>query len=253
MSTIVTPGTRRPMRGVNPLYPSSDGKPMAENSLQYRWIVTLHGNIDAIFRADPAVFVAADNLVYPVEGHPEICTAPDVYVAFGRPKGDRGSYIVVEEGGIFPQVVFEVRSPSNSASEMARKLLFYDQHGAEEYYDFDPKRNRLEIYTRSAGQLDVVADVDGFVSPRLGIGFDLSGRELVIYRPDGEKFMTFQEITDARNAEQKRADAERERADAERERAARAETQVAVARRESARLRAMLRAAGIDPDQVPRN
>ena len=28
-------------------YPDEDGQPLAENTLQYRWIVTLHGNIAA--------------------------------------------------------------------------------------------------------------------------------------------------------------------------------------------------------------
>lgn len=60
------------------VYPDSDGKRMADNTLQYRWIVTLHGNLDAIFRDDPAVFVAGDHLIYPVRGNPTVCTAPDV-------------------------------------------------------------------------------------------------------------------------------------------------------------------------------
>ena len=81
-------------------YPDSDGKPLAENTKQLRWIVTLFGNLSALFRSSPTVFVAGDNLWYPVEGHPEIRVAPDVYVVFGRPKGDRGSYKQWEEDGI---------------------------------------------------------------------------------------------------------------------------------------------------------
>lgn len=92
-------------------YPDSDGQPLAENTLQYQWIVMIQGNLDLLFRHQPDVFVAGDNLIYPVEGHPEIRMAPDIYVAFGRPKGHRGSYRVWEEAGIFPQVVFEILSP----------------------------------------------------------------------------------------------------------------------------------------------
>src|SRR4030095_3541808 len=95
-------------------YPQSDGQPMADNTKQFRWIVTIQGGLDALFRADPQVFVAGDLLWYPVEGHPEMCMAPDVMVAFGRPKGDRGSYLQWQEGGIAPQVVFEIRSPGNT-------------------------------------------------------------------------------------------------------------------------------------------
>ena len=137
MNTLVERRTW-PMKGVDPNYPCSDGKPMAEGHLQYRWITTIQGNLEYLFRDDPAVYVAADNLVYPVEGNPAVCQAPDVYVAFGVEKVERGSFIVHQEGGVFPQVVFEVWSPSNNTPEMVRKLLFYDQHGAEEYYEYNP-------------------------------------------------------------------------------------------------------------------
>ncbi|MGL6095928.1 MAG: Uma2 family endonuclease, partial [Fimbriiglobus sp.] len=51
-------------------YPDSDGMPMADNTLQFRWIVTLKGNLDALFADRPDVCVAGDHLVYPVEGRP---------------------------------------------------------------------------------------------------------------------------------------------------------------------------------------
>ena len=73
------------------IYPDSDGEPMAENTIQYQYIVTIQVGLDAMFANDPDVFVAADLFWYPVEGRPDIKTAPDVMVAFGRPKGDRGS------------------------------------------------------------------------------------------------------------------------------------------------------------------
>ena len=73
-------------------YPSSDGKPMAENTLQWEWIVLTKSGLDTLFADRPDVFVASDLLWYPVEGQPKICIAPDVMVVFGRPKGYRGSY-----------------------------------------------------------------------------------------------------------------------------------------------------------------
>src|SRR5262249_25775618 len=58
-------------------YPQSDGQPMADNTLQFAWIVTIQGGLDALFHADPNVFVAGDLLWYPVEGNPRIRIAPD--------------------------------------------------------------------------------------------------------------------------------------------------------------------------------
>jgi Uma2 family endonuclease len=127
MSTLSQP--RLPIH-----YPDSDGQPMAENTLQFEWIVTIKENLDVQFRDDANVFVAGDLLWYPVEGHPEISTAPDTLVAFGRPKGYRGSYLQWEEGGSSPQVTFEVFSPSNRPGELTRKFQFYERYGIEEYY-----------------------------------------------------------------------------------------------------------------------
>ena len=123
-------------------YPDCDGEPMSDNTLQFKWIVTIKEGLDNVFRDDPNVFVAGDLLWYPVEGDPKTRTAPDTMVAFGRPKGYRGSYKQWVEGGIAPQVVFEVLSPGNRPSDLANKFAFYDRFGVEEYYVYDPDDGR---------------------------------------------------------------------------------------------------------------
>ena len=60
---------------------------MADNTLQFKWIVVIKEGLEALFRDDPDVFVAGNLLWYPVEGKPKIRLAPDAMVAFGRPKG----------------------------------------------------------------------------------------------------------------------------------------------------------------------
>ena len=64
-------------------YPDSDGKPMADNTKQFRWIQLYKGNLDVLFAPRDDVFVAGDLLWYPVQGQPKIRQAPDVFVAFG--------------------------------------------------------------------------------------------------------------------------------------------------------------------------
>src|SRR5262249_44933084 len=157
-----------------------DGEPMADNTKQARWIVVLFGNLAALFRAGEDVFVAANLFWYPVEGFPEIKNAPDVLVVFGRPKGDRGSYKQWEEDNIPLTVVFEILSPKNSVWEMDDKRDFYEEHGVEEYYLYDPDSNRLKAFVRRGEVFRRVRPADDFVSPRLGIRFDLSGPELVV-------------------------------------------------------------------------
>ncbi len=208
------------------LYPDSDGQPMADNTLQFEWIMTIKGNLDALFAERPDVFVAGDLLWYPVEGKPRIRRAPDAMVAFGRPKGYRGSYIQWREDGIAPQVVFEVLSPGNTLLEMAHKFDFYVTYGVEEYYLYDPERNELSGWLRHKDQLRPIDPLDGWVSPRIDIRFALGPDTLQIFYPDGRQFVTFTELSQqVERAEQGRQEAER-----------RAE-----------RLTDQLRALGIDP------
>lgn len=196
------------------VYPESDGKPMADNTRQFRYIVTIQGGLDALFKDDPNVFVAGDLLWYPVEGNNQLRVAPDVMVAFGRPKGDRGSYLQWREGNITPQVVFEVLSPGNTLLEMTRKLRFYERHDVEEYYVYDPDHGELAGWRRAGDILEEITPMEGWVSPRLGVRFNLEGVELIITRPDGRRFETFVELTARAEAERQRAErlAERLRA-----------------------------------------
>ncbi|MBX9584434.1 MAG: Uma2 family endonuclease [Gemmataceae bacterium] len=208
-------------------FPDSDGQPMAENTRQWEAIATLKGNVEAVAPAD--AFVAGDHLIYPDPTDPADRQAPDVYVAFGRPRGHRGSYKLWEEAGVFPQVIFEVLGPSNTADEMRAKQGWYFGHGAEEYYEFDPEAGTWlgVVVNPATGDPEPVGKMDGFVSPRLGIRFGFRPMELLVYYPTGEPFLTFQQLADARAAERRRADA---------------------AQTDNDRLRTLLRAAGIDPD-----
>lgn len=175
-------------------YPDSDGKPMSDNTKQFEWIVTIKGNLDLIFADDPNVFVAGDLLWYPVEGNNKIRQAPDAMVAFGRPKGDRGSYMQWKEDDIAPQVVFEILSPGNRRTEMAKKLVFYERYGVEEYYEYNPDTFELIGLQRNGDELEEIESLDGWVSPRLGIRFEPTPDTLVIYRPDGSRFLTYVEL-----------------------------------------------------------
>ena len=234
------------------VYPDSDGEPMADNTLQFQWIVVLKENLDAVLPD----FVAGDLLWYPVEGDNRTRRAPDVLVAFGRPKGHRGSYRQWEEGGVAPQVVMEVLSPRNTLVEMMGKLDFYRLHGAREFYVVDPANHELAVWL-DAGEGDGLTHVERgerFTSPLLGITFTVNG-ELQVFHADGRRFETFAEIMAARaaaGAERDAAQAERDAAQAGRD-AAQGERDAAQAERDAAvaeveALRAQLRAAGVDPD-----
>jgi len=218
------------------VYPDCDGEPMSDNTKQFRWIVTIKEGLEWLFKDDPNVFVAGDLLWYPVEGDNVTRAAPDAMVVLGRPKGDRGSYQQWRENNIAPQVVFEVRSPGNTQTGMDKKLVFYDRYGVEEYYLYDPDKGDLSGWLRREGRLDVIDQMLDWVSPRLGIKFNMLGTELQLYRPDGEKFATYVELATSREQEKQAKEQAQQQLEQEKVR--------------SQQLAAKLRQLGFNPDEL---
>ncbi|MGA2700446.1 MAG: Uma2 family endonuclease [Isosphaeraceae bacterium] len=210
------------------VYPEDDGEPMAENTVQFRWIVTIKEGLEKVFRDRPDVFVAGDLLWYPVEGQPETRQAPDAMVVFGRPKGDRGSYMQWVEGGIAPQVVFEILSPGNRYryKQSIKKFDFYQRHGVEEFYVYNPESFELDGWKRSAENLEEILEMNGWVSPRLGVRFDRSQGELILIDPEGQRFLTYAELALERDAIAR---------------------ELATAKEHAERLAAQLRSLGVEP------
>ncbi|MGK7896624.1 MAG: Uma2 family endonuclease [Xenococcus sp. (in: cyanobacteria)] len=197
------------------IYPDSDGQPMADNTLQFSWIVVIKENLELQFAEAEDVFIAGDLLWYPVEGNPKLRQAPDAMVVFGRPKGYRGSYKQWEENNIAPQVVFEILSPGNRFTQMLNKFQFYENYGVEEYYLYDPYQNDLQGWLRSQEQakLEAIESLNGWVSPRLQIKFELTTENWLIFRPDGEQFHSFVELGQLKEQEKQRAEQESQRAE----------------------------------------
>jgi len=211
------------------IYPDSDGKPMSDNTKQFELIVTIQGGIDALYKDNENVFVAGDLLWYPVEGDNKTRQAPDTMVAFGRPKGYRGSYQQWLEDNIAPQVVFEIFSPENRMREIFKLFKFYENHGVEECYFYDLKYNELIGWVRSDGKLNYIESIEGWVSPRLQIRFQTASGDLEIYRPDGQKFLSYVELSRQQELAQQQMEEQRQKAD---------------------RLSDKLREMGINPDEI---
>jgi Uma2 family endonuclease len=201
------------------IYPDSDGSPMADNTEHYEWIVKIKENLEILFASENDVFIAGDLLWYPVEGSVKTRQAPDVMVIFGRPKGKRGSYKQWEENNIAPQVVFEILSPGNRSQEMAKKLLFYQRHGVEEYYVYNPDKIELTGFILEQAWLEEIEEINNWVSPRLRIRFELTANNLEIYYPEGRKFLTSMELNQRAEHEYERAEQEYQRAEQEYQRA----------------------------------
>ncbi len=109
-------------------------------------------------------------------------------------------------------------------------------HNSRKCCIYDPDKVDFTGWLRQGESLELIEEVQGWTSPRLGIKFELEPDTLLIYRPNGEKFLEFGELDELRRAAQQRAE--------------RAELEVAVTKQDVAKLAAKLRELGVDPDRI---
>ena len=127
----------------DPLYPSSDGLPLAENDWQLKAIHDAFGVLDFRYLDRPDVYVSADLLIYYEEGNPRKSVAPDVFVVFGAAKHNRMVYKLWEEPKA-PDFVLEVASKNTWEQDLGRKRSLYAELGVREYWLFDPKNEYFD-------------------------------------------------------------------------------------------------------------
>ena len=124
-------------------YPSSDGKPLAENDAQHTAILYGIGALRVRYAGRRDVYVSGDLLIYYEEGNPRVSVAPDVFVVFGVEDRMRMNYKVWEEGK-GPDFVLEVASPSTWREDVGRKRDIYARLGVKEYWLYDPLGEHLK-------------------------------------------------------------------------------------------------------------
>jgi len=125
-------------------FPESDGKPMAETYPNVLQMVDLLQTLPALLarQGRGGTTVGGNQFVYynPANGRDNI--SPDVYVAFNRPGFAPSKWQTWVEGG-FPDIVFEITSPSTQRQDLSLspkgKRTLYARLGAREYYVYDPQ------------------------------------------------------------------------------------------------------------------
>ena len=122
----------------DPLYPSSDGLPLAENDWQLEAILDALATLKIRYRDRSDIYVSGDLLIYYEEGNPRRSVAPDVFVVFGAANHKRNVYKLWEEPKA-PDFVLEVASKNTWREDLGRKRALYAELGVREYWLFDPK------------------------------------------------------------------------------------------------------------------
>ena len=226
---------RRAPAAVPVEYPSSDGRPMAENDAQRNAITYAIGALTTHFKGRPDVYVSGDLLIYYEEGNPRVSIAPDVFVVFGVEDRDRLNYKLWEERRP-PDFVLEVASPSTWRDDLNRKRSVYERLGVREYCQYDPNGEHLPArlmgwrltpsgYVRQPVE---TAPGGGSTLRSRTLGLELRAapaRELRFRDPaTGRDLRSHEEEAEGRRAAEARADEEAEgrRAEAKARRAAEA-------------------------------
>ena len=176
-------------------YPSSDGKPLAENDAQLHAIHYAFGALLLHYRDRPDVYVSGDLLIYYEEGNPRVSVAPDTFVVFGVEDHKRMNYKVWEEGK-GPDFVLEVASPNTWREDVKRKPGIYAGLGVSEYFLFDPTGEhlspRLQGYRLVEGRYERLPAVES-IDRTLTLTSEVLGLEL---RAKGEEMRFHDSATD---------------------------------------------------------
>jgi Uma2 family endonuclease len=236
---MATAPKRRPA-AVEPPYPTTDGRPMAETDLYADLIIALRLTLRVFFAARTNVYVSGNLLVFYERGNRRRHVWPDVFVVRGVPNHRRVNYLIWEERRS-PQVVIEVTSASTRREDQTTKFeLYRDVLKVREYFLFDPYGEwlvpPLRGYRLWRGEYRPIEPVNGRLPSReLGLHLDPAPNWLRLWDPPTQAWLpTPMESVVTEQAARRQADAARERAEAEaeRERAARR-----AAEEENARLR----------------
>ncbi len=129
---------------VDPFYPDSDGKPMAESDPTRDYLIYAVEVLKLYFAERPDVYVSGNLFIYYEQGVKDAVVSPDVFAVFGVEKRDRKSYKVWEEGGVTPDFILEITSESTRHTDRVEKRRIYAELGVAEYWQYDPTSDYLD-------------------------------------------------------------------------------------------------------------
>ncbi|WP_404783558.1 Uma2 family endonuclease [Altericista sp. CCNU0014] len=161
---------------------------------------------------------------------------PDVFIVLGAEKRNRRSWAIWEEGGKYPNVVIELLSSATAAVDKnEKKQLYQDVWRVPNYYWFHPQTMEFAGFTLNNGRYEPIPPTEqGWLwSEQLGLFLGVYNEQLRWWTEQGELIPLPEEQVQQAKEQERRA---KEEAQQERQRAE--------------RLERLLRAQGIDPDQL---
>jgi Uma2 family endonuclease len=183
------------------IYPSSDGKPVAETYDHLYAILTTLEVLRMYLKGTQAT-VLANQFLYYVQEFPKLRVAPDVMVIYDVEPGGRDNYKVWQEKQV-PKVVFEMTSKGTQAEDKENKKSLYEGIGVQEYWLFDPKgewiEQKLQGYKLRPDGYELITDS---CSEVLKLRLVVEDKLIGFYRLDnGEKLLVADELVEALRSE----------------------------------------------------
>lgn len=243
------------------VYPSSDGKPVAETFVHlYAMLVTIEV-LTQYFQGQQAT-VLGNQFMYYAQGFPKLRVAPDVMVIFGVEPGGRDNYKIWEEGEV-PSVIFEMTSQGTRSNDEVFKKTLYAQLGVQEYWLFDPKNEWLEpalqgYRLRIGPEESYYEPISDGISEPLQLRLVHEGQLIGFYRQDNDERLlipselavALKQEALARQQAERVAEEERQRAEEERQRAEKAERNQSKIQQKLEQLQAKLQELGVNPEDI---
>jgi Uma2 family endonuclease len=152
---------------------------------------------------------------------------PDFFVVLGTEKKDRRSWVVWGENGQYPNLILEILSDSTKRVDKGpKKDLYQNTFRTPDYFWFDPETSEFQGFHLVDGRYETIQPTEqGWLwSQQLELYLGVFDNKLRFFTPDGQLVPSPEEL-----------------ADQARQRAEQAEQEVE-------RLRAQLRAQGIEPE-----
>lgn len=227
----------------------SDGEP-----LESLWhVLNMNLLLDILnyrYRDRDDVFVGANMFIYfsALRAKNRDYRGPDVFFVNGNTdrKREREGWVVWEEDGRYPDVIFELMSRRTWKQDLTIKKEIYEKNfKTSEYFCYDPSRESLQGWRLSRGKYKAIKpdEYGRLWSEQMGLSVGTIRGEwggatdtwVRLFDDDGNPAPTYGEAEEQRadaqerraEAQERRADAEKERADAEKARADAMEAEVA--------------------------
>jgi Uma2 family endonuclease len=176
------------------LYPTSDGKPMAETDLHRDQMFDMIETLKDRFAAVKDMYVSGNLLVFYEEGNPRKHVSPDCFAVRGVPKKRREHYLIWREKKA-PEVVIEFTSKTTKSEDIKKKFVIYrDLIKVREYFLFDPTEDYLhpplQGYTLINGEYARIQPMDGrLASEVLGLHLFQDGNTLRLWDPVAQQIL----------------------------------------------------------------